>query len=154
VKIRFVAIASLLVIFAVTALHQQVAYGQITSPANNSFLIAGSNQEIVWKVSSDSTSLVVLQYSTDAGYSWNYVASTGIAAGSYNWVIPLSTNAYRCRVRLVKFTASGCIQIATSGNFSIASLDPSSQISAVFSHRVMVLADTSGHHFNRVQFFK
>ncbi len=151
---RFVAIASFLVITAFAASHQQVVYGQITSPATNSFLIAGANQEISWKVSHDSTSFVVLQYSTDAGYTWNTIASTGIAAGSYNWIIPVGTNSYRCKVRMVKFTRMGSIPLATTGNFSIATLNPTSYSSAVFSHRVIALTDTGGHHFNRVQFFK
>ncbi|HQT92646.1 MAG TPA: hypothetical protein PL001_11545 [Candidatus Kryptobacter bacterium] len=151
---RFVAIASFLVVFALAVSCQQVAYGQVTSPANNSFLVAGSNQEISWNVTGDASSIVVLQYTTNGGATWNSIAPSGMAAGSYNWVIPVGTNSYLCKVRIVRYTSKGLIPVATTGNFSIANLNPYSQISAVFSHRVIALTDTTGHHFNRLWYFK
>lgn len=151
---RFVAIASFLVIFAIAALHQQVVYGQITSPATNSFQVAGADQQISWKVKNDSTSIVLLQYSTDGGQSWNYIASSGIAAGSYDWIIPVTINSFLCKVRIVKYTGRGFTTVATTGNFSIARMSPLSTINHVFSHRVMALTDTGTRHFNRLRFFK
>ncbi len=151
---RFVAIASFLVMFALAVCCQQVAFGQITSPTNNSFLVAGSNQEITWNVKGDSSSIVVLQYTTNGGSSWNSIASSGMAAGSYNWVIPVGTNSFLCKVRIVRYTSKGLIPVSTTGNFSIANLNFYSQICAVFSRRVMALTDTTGHHFNRIKFFK
>ena len=128
--------------------------GRVTSPANNSFLVAGSNQEISWNVTGDASSIVVLQYTTNGGATWNSIAPSGMAAGSYNWVIPVGTNSYLCKVRIVRYTSKGLIPVATTGNFSIANLNPYSQISAVFSHRVIALTDTTGHHFNRLWYFK
>lgn len=151
---RFVVIAAFLAVSALAASHDQVAQAQITSPSNNSFLTAGANQEISWKVKKDSTSIVTLQYSTDAGYSWNYIASTSIGAGTYEWIIPVGINAYSCEVRIVQFTASGYTTIASTGNFSIAILNPYTSANAVFSHRVVTLTATGKHHINRNQFFK
>ncbi len=148
------AITSLLVVLAIASSLQQVAYGQITSPAEYSNLTAGANQEITWKVKGDSACIVLLQYSTDAGLSWNYIATTGIAAGSYIWVIPVGISSYFCRVRIAKFTGAGYVQVASTGNFSIEMLNPTSGINAVFSHRVIVLLDNSKQHVGRTRFFK
>ncbi len=151
---RLVVIAAVLVLFALAASNQQVVYGQITSPVTNSFLSAGSNQVISWDVKGDSTNIVVLQYTTDGGSNWNFIASTGMAARSYNWVIPVGTNSWLCKIRMVRYTKRGLIPIFTTGNFSIARLNPNSQISAVFSHRIIALTNTAGHHFNRLWYFK
>lgn len=150
---RFVAIASLLVISAIAVSSQQVAYGQITSPSTNSFVLAGVDQRISWNVTKDSTSIVVLQYSTDAGRNWNTIGTCGIAARSYDWIIPVAINSYLCKVRIVKYTAKGYTKVAETGNFSIARMFSLSTINEVFSHRVIALTDTSKHHFNRIQFF-
>ena len=151
---RFVAIASFLVVSGFMLSHQQVVYGQITSPATNSFLIAGSSQKITWDFRGDPTRIVLLQFTTDGGRSWSPISSSGIAAGSYNWIIPVGTNSYLCKVRLVQFDRGQYRPLYATGIFSIARLNPRSEISSVFSHRVISLTDTTGHHFNRVRFFR
>ena len=133
----FAAMAGLLLMSAILATNGQSAYGQIISPSNNSFLTAGSNQEIAWVVNNDTTSIVVLQYSTDAGYSWNFIASTGIAAGEYQWVIPVGINSLACEVRIEKFTRSGGTTIASTRDFTITSVDRLANTNAVFSHRLI-----------------
>jgi len=153
-KKKFMAITSFLVMSAIGASQQQVVYGQIISPANNSFLTAGANQEISWRINDDSTSIVVLQYSTDAGYNWDCIASSGIAAGSYDWIIPATVNSYLCKVRIVKFTGRGETLIASSGIFSIAILDPWWSTNEVFSHRVIALTDTVKHHPHRTPVYR
>lgn len=151
---RFVAVSSVMVVCLFAALPQQIAYGQITSPSNNTFLIAGSNQEITWQSSRDSTSIVLLQYSTNGGHEWNYIGTSGIAAGSYEWVIPVGTNSFLCKVRMVKCTRKGYAQVSSTGIFSIAAVNPLSEINEVFSHRVISLSDSGKHHFNRIKWFK
>ncbi len=152
-RIRFVIIAATLVISAFAVSSRQMAYGQITSPGTNTFVLAGANQRISWNVGRDSKSIVLLQYSTDAGSTWNHIAATGIAAGSYNWVIPVTVNSFLCKVRMVKYTRREFTRVAETGNFSIARMFSYSTINEVFSHRVIALTDTSKHHYNRIQFF-
>lgn len=152
---RFVVSASFFAVFLIVASQQRVAYGQkITSPSNNTFLAAGSDQPITWTLKKDTTSIVVLQYSVNGGWTWNYIGTTGIAAGSYDWITPVGVNAYFCLVRMVKFTQTGATTVASSGSFSIARLDPHSQISHAFTHRVISLSKSGRGHYKRHTFFR
>lgn len=153
-KKGFVGIASSLLFLAITGIIHQNGFGQINSPATNSFLVAGSDQKISWDVSKDSTSIVLLQYSTDAGRTWNLIASSGIAAGSYDWIVPPTINSFQCKMRMVSYSSKGFKSIASTGNFSIARVFPTSTINEVFSHRVIAVTDTGKKHYNRMRFFK
>ena len=153
-KSRFVVIASIVVTLAFAASSGQSAFAQMISPADNSLLTAGNNELISWVVKDDTSSIVVLQYSTDDGFTWAFIASSGIAAGSYNWVIPVGINSSNCRLKIVKYTDHGYVSIAEAQHFAIMSVDPNSGVSAVFSHRVITITDKKKNHLHRFQILR
>ena len=140
-KRSLMAIVVFLGIMAVAASDQQTVCGQIISPSNNSILTAGNDQVISWRPMKDSLSTVVLQYSTDGGFSWNYIASTGIAARSYDWIIPVDLGSYFCMIRMIGYNGTAYVTLATTGNFSVLTLDQRTSSSAVFSHRALALGN-------------
>jgi hypothetical protein len=133
---------SIFVILLLGVSQQQMAYGQITSPANYSYLTAGADQEITWNVNGESPKTVLLQYSTDGGYTWNGIGSCAISSGSYDWVIPVGINSWACMVRIQKCDGKNYKTFASTGTFSINRLDPSVGCQEVFSHRLV--ATSSG----------
>ncbi len=115
----------------------QLAYGQIKSPSSYSYLTAGNDQEITWNVNGDSASIVLLQYSSDGGSTWGYIASCGMLAGSYTWVIPVNIDSWQCMVRIEKYVGTRYVTLASTGIFSIRKIDPLMSVRGVFSHRVV-----------------
>ncbi len=139
---KLLAFTSIFVILLLGDSHQQMAYGQITSPANYSYLTAGVDQEITWSVNGESPKTVLLQYSTDGGYTWNGIGSCAISSGSYDWVIPVGISSWACMVRIQKCDGKNYKTFASTGTFSIYVLNPSSGYQEVFSHRLV--APSSG----------
>lgn len=142
----FMAAASCLIVVAMPALRRQEVYGQITSPADNSILTAGSDQVIFWKANGNSAGTVLLQYSTNGGTSWNLIASAGMVARSYDWIIPVNINSYYCMVRMQQYNGITYTTVASTGFFSVSSLDQVSTSSEVFSHRDVALSGSKKQH--------
>lgn len=88
----------------------------LTSPLMNDKWQAQTNQLIKW--SSQNISSIKIEYSTDAGISWNIITnSTSAAAGSYNWTVPNIQND-RCQIRITD-VANQSISSRNEGVFSI-----------------------------------
>ncbi|HEY9165682.1 MAG TPA: hypothetical protein VIS48_05920 [Candidatus Kryptonia bacterium] len=135
---RIFVFASLLVILTLCISCQQTAYGQIRTPEKYSLLTAGSDQEITWNTQGDSASIILLQFSTDGGANWDYIGTSGVLAGTYNWVIPVTINSWDCMIRMEQYNGSRYETIASTGIFSINALDPSAYAQGVFSHHPII----------------
>ncbi len=89
----------------------------LNTPQSGEAWEVGSVHNITW-VSSNVTS-VTIDYSTDAGQSWNFIAgSVNASLGTYAWTIP-NTQSLNCKVRL-----------SATENFAIQSI---SQIFSIYS---------------------
>jgi hypothetical protein len=67
----------------------------VTTPNNNSYLLTGASQSIIWK--SQNIDVVNIEYSLDAGSTWNTIVSNDTivnGSNSYNWTIPSITGTY------------------------------------------------------------
>lgn len=128
---------SLVVISTLGIVIQETAYGQITLPASSSYLTAGTDQDINWNVNGESPKTVILQYSTDGGSTWNCIGSCAVSTGTYHWVIPVGVDSWDCMVRIQKCVGINLKTFASTGLFTIKSLNPNSTIQEVFSHRLV-----------------
>jgi hypothetical protein len=86
----------------------------LSAPAASAAWTVGSVRQVAW--SSPGVAAARLEFSTDAGASWEVVTDVSGAAGSYPWLIP-STPSASCRVRLTDLTDT--LVRATSALFSI-----------------------------------
>lgn len=100
---------------------------QLTYPSTGDALAPGETVRISWDAYGDPSTTFALQYSVDAGFSWNNIA-TNIADGtqSYSWVVP-ATVTDKAMVRVIK-EASG--QVHSSGRFTILGV-PNAALSSV-----------------------
>ncbi len=135
---NMLSLTSLFVISSLGFFGQQTAEGQITSPADYLYLTSGTDQVITWNINGESHKTVMLQYSTDGGATWDYIGSCGISARSYDWVIPVTVNSWNCKVRIQEFDGNHYKTFASTGVFSIKSLDANSGYQEVFSHRHII----------------
>ncbi len=120
-------------------------FGQITSPNFGSAVTAGSDETITWNVPVDSTAILLLQYSTDNGYSWNYLGSSGVSALSYTWHVPVGINSWNCIVRIQAYDwkSRGYLTVARSGSFSIRPLTPNYSGLEIYSHSALPANSTN-----------
>lgn len=70
---------------------------EIITPSENSHLKSGTETEIKWV--SANINQVILEYSDDAGKTWNVITESTNAGGSYNWTVPNYTSKeYKIRI--------------------------------------------------------
>jgi RHS repeat-associated protein len=59
----------------------------VTSPNGGEILTAGSTHEITW-TSTGTINNVVIEYSTDSGFSWTTIITSTTNDGSHDWTVP------------------------------------------------------------------
>ncbi len=86
----------------------------ITAPRTYSSVYPGSSLDISW-TATDSTGVtgIVIDYSTDKGYSWNQVTTAGPGMSSYSWTIPESLASGTLIIRVTARDAAGNSGYAT-----------------------------------------
>ncbi|WP_040281170.1 GDSL-type esterase/lipase family protein [Psychroserpens damuponensis] len=99
----------------------------LNSPNGGEFWQVGKTPEIMWD-STDLSSDIDLEYSTDNGASWNPIATVSYLTNSYNWTIP-NTPSENCLVR----ATSDAISDTSNGVFEISSDDTSCNIVVIGS---------------------
>lgn len=72
---------------------------ELTSPKTNDNLISGRKYYITWRWTGTFT-YVDIQYSTDNGTNWSYIANNVTNNGNYEWSIP-TANSESCFVKLI-----------------------------------------------------
>jgi hypothetical protein len=115
----------------------------IQRPQPNEQLSSGANYNLEWREVNIVDS-VLLQYSTDSGKTWIYIANVPAGKGSYNWLVPspsgtsgqamdlkqgiLGQVAYnKCLLRAVDYKADNGI-LGTSPVFTVLASGPASYI--------------------------
>ena len=77
---------------------------QLTYPHGGEEWFSGSNKTITWK-SKNTSGAVKLEYSSNAGQTWNVITASTLNIGSYNWQnIPL-IDSDDCHVRITHLTS-------------------------------------------------
>ncbi len=100
---------------------------QLTYPSGGEGLVPGEIVNIAWDAYGDETTTFSLQYSVDAGVTWNDI-SNNIAAGTqfFSWQVP-AVASDKALVRVIKNTTG---QTSTGNSFTIIGL-PAVALSAV-----------------------
>ncbi len=92
----------------------------LTSPDGNEIYQAGSTVSITW--SSQYVNYINLQYSTDAGQSWNNIASNVAAnSGNYSWNVPSGISSPNMLIKLTDVSNSA-IYDSSASTFTIGNL--------------------------------
>ncbi len=69
----------------------------VTSPNGGETLTSGNSVDLTW--TSNGVTGVIMEYSTDGGTGWSFIAAAAAADGSYDWTIP-NTPSTTCLVRI------------------------------------------------------
>lgn len=77
-------------------------YINVNYPNSTSTLYIGRSANITWSSEYLTSSFVTIEYSTDAGTSWNIIMSVTENDGSHSWEIP-ETPSTECLVRVSEF---------------------------------------------------
>lgn len=92
---------------------------ELSNPVLAEKLLISQSYNIQWVASSD-ISNIKLEYSTDAGFSWNTIsASTSANLGTYAWTVPNAP------------TSSALIRIASTTNSALADTSPQFTIASI-----------------------
>lgn len=77
---------------------------QLVSPHGGEEWFSGSNKTLTWKAKT-TTGSVKLEYSSDAGQTWNLITATTLNTGSYTWQNIPSIDSDNCHVRITHLTS-------------------------------------------------
>jgi hypothetical protein len=86
----------------------------ITSPNGGESWVAGSTHNITWTTDSPAISAVKLEYSTDAGTTWNLITASAPNTGSYSWTLSDLFTTSQLKVRATGL--AGVTSLTLSGS--------------------------------------
>ncbi len=89
---------------------------RVLTPNGNDTWITGTTKEIRW--TSENITDVKIEYTTNAGGSWNTVVQSMPSNGSYLWSVPDANNSLQCRIRISDATY-GSPSDLSDDNFAI-----------------------------------
>jgi len=92
----------------------------VLSPNGGENFITGTTQNIVYSYLSGVVTNIKIEYTYDAGVTWNIVASATPANGSFPWIIP-NTPSASVKVRLTDLNDPSCKMDTSNAPFTITS---------------------------------
>ncbi len=78
----------------------------IVSPNGGEKIGAGTTTNIAWTVNPNIYS-IDLQYTTDEGKTWNYIASPAPSSSPYSWSVPQGINSCTCKIKILGYPGPG-----------------------------------------------
>ncbi|MFW6001988.1 MAG: Ig-like domain-containing protein, partial [archaeon] len=96
---------------------QPIGNVNLTSFNNNQTYETGTSKYITWNHNGNISNLDI-QYTTDDGNNWNYIASPSVDSGQYLWDLPMNINSSNCKVKIIGYYDS-LQTYDISNNFSI-----------------------------------
>ncbi len=97
----------------------QIGTVTIVSPNGGESWTAGTSNNISWTASGNLDSGVDLQYTTNNGVNWTYIASPNKASSPYSWSVPSGINSSQCRVKILGYYNGANVNDESNNNFSI-----------------------------------
>ena len=91
----------------------------VLSPKANEIVPAGTSYEIAWKAdvaAPDFGEVVTVEFSKDAGKSWEMIEENVSKAGKYSWKVP-KIDSTQCKIRV--FSQRRAEYRGTSGVFTV-----------------------------------
>jgi hypothetical protein len=75
----------------------------VNSPNGGERFYPGQTKTIAWQAPTFNITAVKIEYTTDAGATWNLITSSTQNTGSYNWIVPTVTSIKsNCKIRISK----------------------------------------------------
>ena len=75
----------------------------VNSPNGGERFYPGQTKTITWQAPTFNITAVKIEYTTDAGATWNLITASTQNTGSYNWIVPTVTSIKsNCKIRISK----------------------------------------------------